>query len=379
MQNRTGLFFMCIISIALVLISGCTTPVSSPSVTTPAASIGVNSAPGNATTSSSVSVTGPGSPQSAPATPVSPAATSPPGNQRTLANESFSLITGDRSSAKIYSFKELGLELLKPGDTFIISTDAKKPVNVLVTDANGRGNFNGVTPKWEKQPTSKTTNTKLYGWSYPGIWTALKSDEVFSRDLVLKIDREGSYYLIFDPQTIVEQVSESGVWQRTYNNFNVRVSIIQVLQPVQGDILPKSPYIIDDTFAVYDAYRDGYKVYPLEDYGLMYQNPGDTFRLSVDSEKPVNVLVLNSGELSQFDGITPVYEMQPEKGDKEAHYGYTYTGISPLVKEDKVTRKDFVFTIKKTGKYYIVLDQRFADPLSKTISFFKGEIKLARA
>ncbi|WP_321506803.1 hypothetical protein [uncultured Methanoregula sp.] len=377
MQKSIALFFISLVCITFILIAGCTTPENSPSAGTTPAAVAAVTPRINATPDSANTSTGSAASQPAPGTP-GLVTTAPPVNQKTLLNESFSLITGDRNSAKIYSFKELGRDLLEPGDTFIISVDSAKPLNILVTDANGKGNFNGVTPKWEKQPTSKTTNTKMYGWSYPGIWTALKSDEVFHRNLVLKIEREGSYYIIFDPQNIVEQVSELGIWQRTYNNFNVHAGVDQVVHPLSADILPKSPYIIDDTFAVYDAYRDGFKVYPLEDYGLEYQNPGDTFRLSINSEKPVNVLVLNSEEKVQFDGITPVYEMQPEKGDREAHYGYTYTGISPLVKEDKVTRKDITFTIKKTGKYYIIIDQRFADPLSKTISFFKGAITLSK-
>ena len=70
--------------------------------------------------------------------------------------------------------------------------------------------------------------------------------------------------------------------------------------------------------------------------------------------------------------------MQPAKGDKGSQYGYTYEGISPLVKEDTVVKKDITFTVKKTGKYFIVIDQRFADPYSKDISFFKADVKLSK-
>jgi hypothetical protein len=382
MQKSNGLFLISVVCIAVILVTGCTssgsssTPVTTPAPTTAAALVTTPQiiATPNSQNSSTVSTTS----QSTLSTSVSSTVVSQSENSKTLLNESFSLITGDRKSAKIYSFKELGLEFLKPNDTFIISVDSGKPINILVTDATGRGNYNGVKTIWEKQPPSKTTNTKLYGWSYPGIWTELKADEVFHEDLLLKIERAGSYYLIFDPQNIVERVSELGISQITYNNFNVHVSLNQILNPQSLDILPKSPYFIDDKFAVYSGYRDGYKEYPLEDYGLNYLNAGDTYKISIDSEKPVNVFVLNQNEEIQFDTIKPVWEMQAEKGNKGSEYGYTYSGLSPLVKEDKVTKKDIIFTVKTTGKYFVMIDQRFADPYAKTISFFKGEIKLSK-
>ena len=383
MQKSIGRFLFSVVCIAAILVSGCTSSGSNPAaVTTPAptttATVVVtttqNIATPNPQINSTVSVTSQSTPGTSGYLTVVPQSE----NSKIIIDESISLIAGDRKSAKIYSFKELGLEFLKPNDTFIISVDSDKPINILVTDATGKGNFNGVSPIWEKQPTSKTTNTHLYGFSYPGIWTELKADEVFHQDLLLKINRAGSYYLIFDPQNVEEQVSESGIWQLTHNNFNVHVRVNQILNPQSVDILPKSPYFIDDRFAVYSAYRDGYKEYPLEDYGLNYLNAGDTFKLSIDAEKPVNVFVLNSDEENKFDTIKPVYEMQSEKGDTGPQYGYTYTGISPLVKQDKVTKKDITFTVKKTGKYFIIIDQRFADPSSKTISFFKGDVKLSK-
>ena len=70
--------------------------------------------------------------------------------------------------------------------------------------------------------------------------------------------------------------------------------------------------------------------------------------------------------------------MQAEKGDKGSEYGYTYTGISPLVKQDKVIKKDITFTVKTKGKYFVMIDQRFADPYAKDISFFKVNVKLSK-
>ena len=369
-----------ILIIGFVLVSACTSPNqnSTPPTTitqsvSPPTTTQIIATP-NPQISSTVSATS----QSTPSTSVSSTVVPQSGNSKIILDESFSLIAGDKKSVKIYSFKDLGLEFLKPNDTFIISVDSGKPINILVTDASGKASFNGVTPIYEKQPPSKITNTNLYGWSYPGIWYVLKANEIFHKDLLLKIDRAGSYYIIFDPQNIVEQVSELGVWQITYKSFNINVKINQILNPQYFDILPKSPYIIEDTAAVYSAYRDAYKEYPLEDYGLNYLNPGDTFKLSIDAEKPVNVFVINLNDEVRFNGVKPVYEVQSAKGDIGSQYGYTYAGISPLVKEDKVVKKDITFTVKETGKYFIILDQRFADPYAKDISFFKANVKLSK-
>ena len=369
-----------ILVIGCVFVSACTSPNqnSAPKTTitqtvSPVATTQIIANP-NPQINSTIPVT----PQSTPVTTVVPTIAPQPENSKIIIDETFSLISGERNSAKIYSFKDYGLEFLKPEDTFIISVDSAKPINILVTDAAGKARFNGVTPVWEKQPTSKTTDTRLYGYSYPGIWYVQKADEVFHKDLLLKIDRADSYYLILDPQTIVEQVSELGIWQTKQNSFNTQVRVNQVLNPQSLDILPKSPYIIEDTTAIYSAYRDGFKEYPLEDYGLTYLYSGDTFRLSINAEKPVNVFVLDVNEEEKFDNINPVYEMQAAKGDMGSQYGYTYDGISPLVKEDKVVKKDITFTVKKTGKYFIVIDQRFADPYSKDISFFIADVKLSK-
>lgn len=369
-----------ILVIGCVFVSACTSPNqnSAPKTTITQTVSPVATTQIIANPNPQINSTIPATSQSTPVTTVFSTIAPQPENSKIIIDETFSLISGERNSAKIYSFKDYGLEFLKPKDTFIISVDSAKPINILVTDAAGKARFNGVTPVWEKQPTSKTTDTRLYGYSYPGIWYVQKADEVFHKDLLLKIDRADSYYLILDPQTIVEQVSELGIWQTKQNSFNTQVRVNQVLNPQSLDILPKSPYIIEDTTAIYSAYRDGFKEYPLEDYGLTYLYSGDTFRLSINAEKPVNVFVLDVNEEEKFDNINPVYEMQAAKGDMGSQYGYTYDGISPLVKEDKVVKKDITFTVKKTGKYFIVIDQRFADPYSKDISFFKADVKLSK-
>jgi hypothetical protein len=379
MEKKRGpvlIFLLCIIT---VLVAGCTSPGSGPSaVTTPApAATAEVTTPQIITTPSPQMNATPA--MTMPSTPglLGPSTVVPiSGNSTIIIDDMVSLIAGERTSAKIYSFKELGLEFLKPNDTFIISIDSEKPIVLLVTDETGKGRFYGVSPLWEKQPPSKTTNTRMYGYSYPGIWYILKADEVYHKELLLKIDSAGSYYLIFDPQNIIEQVSELGIWQVTHKSFNARILLRQISDSQPADILPKSPYILNETPAIYSAYRDGFKEFPLEDFGLEYLHSGDTFRLSVDAEKPVNVFVVGYNDEKKFGSTHPVYELQPVKGDKEPEYGYTYAGITPLVKEDKVIRKDITFTVKETGKYFIIIDQRYSDPSAREIYFFKANVKL---
>lgn len=219
MQKSIGLFLISLLCIAVILVTGCSSTGSSPApvatTATPApttAAVVASTPQIIATPNSQISSTVSTTLQSTPNTSE---------NSKIILDDTFSLIAGYKKSAKIYSFKELGLEFLKPNDTFIISVDSDKPINILVTDANGKGNYEGVSAIWEKQTLSKTTNTKLYGWSYPGLWTAIKADEIYHNDLLVKIDREGSYYIIFDPRNIVEQVSELGVWQITYKSLGL--------------------------------------------------------------------------------------------------------------------------------------------------------------
>ena len=146
-----------ILVIGCVFVSACTSPNqnSAPKTTitqtvSPVATTQIIANP-NPQINSTIPVT----PQSTPVTTVVPTIAPQPENSKIIIDETFSLISGERNSAKIYSFKDYGLEFLKPEDTFIISVDSAKPINILVTDAAGKARFNGVTPVWEK-PVSYT-------------------------------------------------------------------------------------------------------------------------------------------------------------------------------------------------------------------------------
>jgi len=358
---KKNFFYLVIflVMVGFVIASGCTSPVTGSVSTNAPQNTSINVQPSTVVAKSSEN-------------------TSQKNEPKIILDESVSMISGDKKSAKIYSFKELGVDYLNPGDTFLISVDSEKPINLLVTDMRGKGNFESAKISWQKQPFSKTTDTHLYGWTYDGMWYLFKEDEIYQKDVLLKIDREGSYYLILDPRIIVEQVLESGNWNVVHNTFKTKIKIFQVFGEKNLTLSPEYPVIINDTFAVYSAYRDGYQEYPLEDFGLSYLNPDEKYTLSINSEKPVNVLVLNMENEAKFEGTRPIYEMQPVQGNSSSHYGYTYPGLSYVIKEDSVVKKDITFTIKKVGKYFIMIDQRFANPLAKDISFFKVQIKLTK-
>lgn len=126
------------------------------------------------------------------------------------------------------------------------------------------------------------------------------------------------------------------------------------------------------------VYWNTFKAYNFEDFkkeglDLTYQNPGDTFRITIKSEKPLMVYVIPTMDVWTLDNYVKI---QWDNVNKK----FVYQGIVPLVKMEQVYDDSKEFTVEKTGKYSVIVDGRLTETdYTKSMNeAFKYEINISK-
>jgi hypothetical protein len=117
---------------------------------------------------------------------------------------------------------------------------------------------------------------------------------------------------------------------------------------------PAQKTILNERIVMMSGYQTMYQKYALEDYGYQYLYPDDTFRISVNSDKPVNVLVIDKDDEIKFPSIEPEWNTVLSKDQ------WDYSPVVPAFSQSNVVRKDMTFRIKDKGMYFIIIDPRFS-------------------
>ena len=112
--------------------------------------------------------------------------------------------------------------------------------------------------------------------------------------------------------------------------------------------------VLDERIILMSGYQTTYQKYAFEDYGYQYLYPDNTFRISVNSDKPVNVLVIDKDDEIKFPTIEPEWNTVLKKDQ------WDYSPLVPAFSQSNVVRKDMTFKIEDTGSYFIIIDPRFA-------------------
>lgn len=112
--------------------------------------------------------------------------------------------------------------------------------------------------------------------------------------------------------------------------------------------------VFDDVISLKSGYKDTYQKYAFEDYGFQYLYPGDSFKVSVTADKPVNVLVIDKDDEIKFPSATPEWNTVLKKDQ------WDYSPLVPAFVQSNVQKKDMVFTIKDKSMYFLVIDPRFS-------------------
>ena len=95
------------------------------------------------------------------------------------------------------------------------------------------------------------------------------------------------------------------------------------------------------------------KKYTFEDYGFQYLYPKDSFTISLNSDKPVNVLVIDKADDLKFPVVTPAWNTDLRKDQ------WDYSPVIPLFSQSNVLTKDMTFTVKNKSKYMLIIDPRY--------------------
>jgi hypothetical protein len=117
---------------------------------------------------------------------------------------------------------------------------------------------------------------------------------------------------------------------------------------------PKGVVIIDERINLMSGYQTTYEKFAFEDYGSQYLYPGDSYRISVNSDRPVNVLVIDKDDEIKFPSVEPEWNTVLKKDQ------WDYSPLVPVFSQSNVLRKDMILSIKDKGSYFIIIDPRFA-------------------
>ena len=145
------------------------------------------------------------------------AATSPPA-QKTVLNERIILTSGYQTTYQKYAFEDYGYQYLYPDDTFWISVNSDKPVNVLVIDKDDEMKFPSIEPEWN-------TVLKKDQWDYSPAVPAFSQSNVVRKDMTFKIKDKGSYFIIIDPRF----ASDQGGWKSSrHDEVHVDIEVAKI-------------------------------------------------------------------------------------------------------------------------------------------------------
>lgn len=112
--------------------------------------------------------------------------------------------------------------------------------------------------------------------------------------------------------------------------------------------------IIDERINLQSGYQTTYHKYAFEDYGYTYLYPKDTVTISINSDKPVNVLIIDKADEIKFLTVEPEYNTILKKDQ------WDYSPLVPIFGQSNVLRKDMTITIKDKSTYFLIIDPRFS-------------------
>lgn len=112
--------------------------------------------------------------------------------------------------------------------------------------------------------------------------------------------------------------------------------------------------IIDERINMLSGYPTTYQKYAFEDYGYQYLYPGDTFKVSINSNKPVNIIVVNKDDEIKFPSVIPEWNTILKQNQ------WDYSPTVPVFAQSDVLKKDMTFTIKDKRSYFLIIDPRFS-------------------
>jgi hypothetical protein len=76
--------------------------------------------------------------------------------------------------------------------------------------------------------------------------------------------------------------------------------------------------------------------------------------ISINSDKPVNVLIIDKADEIKFPTVEPEWNTALKKDQ------WDYSPLVPVFSQSNVLRKDMTITIKDKSTYFLIIDPRFS-------------------
>lgn len=261
---------------------------------------------------------------------------------------------------------EYGYQYFSPDETYSLSIDTEYPVNILVMDSLYAGLLPILIPEWVTTPSRAPDRTVSYSsgflYEYPLV---VQEENVVKKTVVFSVPRTGRYLVIIDPRFTSKTTLDAYGVSTSHEYFQTTLTLQQY---PPGAEVAWNRGVVYETIGVTTSFLEMTKIYAFDELGYPFLSPGDVIHLSVATDKPVNVLVLDGEAMAVFFRDMPVEVTVQNRSVDAVHRGYSYWGISPnngeLFHEDKSFDCEAFLTVPKRSKYYVVIDPRFSYELS---------------
>jgi hypothetical protein len=117
---------------------------------------------------------------------------------------------------------------------------------------------------------------------------------------------------------------------------------------------PRGILLLEKQINTQSGYQNTFTKFAFRDLGYEYLYPNDAFRIIVDSDKPVNVLVIDKTDEIKFSSVKPEWNTVLKKDQ------YDYSPLVPVLSQSNVIEKEMTFTITDKSEYFLIIDPRFA-------------------
>ncbi len=283
-------------------------------------------------------------------------------SSRTIFSRTFPVLAG--GDPVIIDPGEYGYKYFSPDVEYALYIDSSRPVNVLVIDSIYADRFPLFLPEYGTLPSKAPDRTVSYSYGFSYSVPLIVQEDIIMKNIDLfSVPREGKYLIILDPRfhgDITWDLSGASI---SHDFFRTTIVLEEhdLPEAVSGN---GGPDAINEIVGIPTGYVGTTKIYPLDEYGYSSLTPGDTLHISVSTNRPVNVLVLDAEAMSAFSKVDPVAMKIRNRTSDSEHWGYSYGEISPnnggVFQEDLSLDTEVFVSIPKTSKYYFIIDPRFS-------------------
>ncbi|MDD1719820.1 MAG: hypothetical protein LUQ25_07160, partial [Methanoregulaceae archaeon] len=296
--------------------------------------------------------------------PIPSNATSTPVNASTVFSRTFGMVAGGKSL--VVDPEEYGWPLFSPDETYTLSIDSTRPVNLLVLESIYAERLFQSLPDYGIVPSGAPDRTISfsYGFTYD-VPLVAQEENLIKKTVTFSVPRTGKYLVVLDPRFHGKATWDQYGTSVSHEYFRTTLDLKR-LEGARTVSLSSDagPGAVNEIVGLSTGYFGTVKVYALDEHGYPSLSPGDSLHLSVSTPRPVNILVLDEEGMESFYRTDPVSANIQNRTVEAVHRGYKYGDISPgngeIFHEDLSLETEAFVRIPEVSKYYVVIDPRFS-------------------